>query len=245
MAKRKIKLYQGKVTIFFDEERHQFSHEDGTPILGTTSVTGLIDKSAPLMAWATNNMALILNQNLEAGQVITPDHIDIAKREYRRLKKEAADIGSLIHEWAEKWITIKKKPEIPEDEKVRNGVIAFLKWVKDTGVEFNNSELVVYSKKHDVAGIMDADGRIGKKDCIIDFKSSKAIYNEMLYQLASYWMAREEETKKEYEIGYIVRFGKEDGEFGVTEISRKEYMKNREAFLGMLKVKRRECELRQ
>ncbi len=241
--RKKIKLYQGKVTIFFDEEKHQFSHEDGTPIIGTTSVTGILDKSSPLMAWAVNSMATLLMKNVLNGERISLGSIEIAKKEYRRFKQEAADIGSLIHEWIEKWITLKKKPEIPEDEKVRNGVIAFLKWIKEKKVEFDNSELIIYSKKNDVAGIMDAEGHIDGKKCIIDFKSSKGIYNEYRYQLASYWSAREEETGEKFDIGYIVKFGKDDGEFGVMEIQRKEYQKDLEAFLGLLQTKRREMEL--
>ena len=36
---------------------------------------------------------------------------------------------------------------------------------------------------------------------------------------------------------------KEDGEFEVKEISRKDYLKDRKAFLGLLEAKRREIEL--
>lgn len=242
--KREINLYNKKVKIFFDEERHIFTDENGDTIFGTTSITGLLDKSGALMGWVAKMMALYLNGLLSEGKPITSDSIELAKKEYRKLKAEAADIGTMIHEFAEKWITLKKKPEIPENEKVRNGAIAFLKWVKDTRVEFDNSELIVYSKKYNYAGIMDADGHIDGKKCIIDFKSSSGIYPEMFMQLSAYWLAREEELGKEYDLGYLVRFGKEDGNFEVKEISRKEHLKNKEAFLGLLKVRERLDEMK-
>lgn len=241
---KEFKLYGGKIKICFDDERHVFTDKDGKIILGTTSITGLLDKSAALMGWTAKMMGIyLLNEAGNGNDRITIELVSRAKQEYRRLKQEAADIGSLIHEFAEKWITSKKKPAIPDNDKVRNGAIAFLSWVKDTGVKFDNSELIVYSKKHNYAGIMDADGHIDGKRCIIDFKSSSGIYTEMRYQLAAYWNAREEETKKEYDLGYIVQFGKETGEFKVLEISRNEYLKDKKAFLGLLSVKQREQQL--
>lgn len=244
MAKIEHKLYGGEEVIYFDDERHIFTDKKGNNIISVTGITGVIDKSGALMGWTAKMMGLYLAELLDKGVVIDIGHIEIAKKEYRRLKQEAADIGTLIHEWAEKWITLKKEPELPEDERVRNGSIAFLKWVKDTGVKFNNSEQIIYSKKYNYAGIMDADGHIDGKHCIIDFKSSNGLYNEYKYQLAGYWQAKEEETNKKYEIGYLVRFGKDDGEFEVKEISRSEYEKDKKAFLGALAIKRRESEIK-
>jgi len=234
--KKEIKLYNGKISIWFDEEKHIFTDKDGDRILGVTSITNIIDKSPVLIPWAIKMMGNYLVYY--AGQPITRELIDEAKREWRKVKEEAADIGSLIHEFAAQWITLKKKPEIPEDEQVRNGAIAFMKWVKDTGVEFDNSEKIIYSKKHNFAGILDADGHINKEHCIIDFKSSSGIYPEMYLQLTGYWLAREEETKIKYNKGYIVQFGKIDGEFHVVEITREEYKKNKEAFLAALTLKK-------
>lgn len=238
------KLYSGKVKIYFDDERHIFTKESGERISGTTSITGLLDKSGALMGWVAKMMGLYLLEEAKKGNdKITERLVTSAKNEYRRLKQEAADIGKMIHDFAERWIKEKRKPEIPNDEKVRNGAIAFLSWVKEVGIKFNSSEKIIYSKKYNYAGIMDADGKIGKKRCIIDFKSSSGIYNEMRYQLAGYWNAREEEIGKKYDIGYIIQFNKETGDFKVLEIMREEYLRDRKAFLGLLDTKRREDEL--
>lgn len=250
---KKIKIYKGKITILFDEriwmgkKIHGFKHLDGRKIPSVTSATGKIDKSNALMPWAVKMAGIYIVENFDPKKIKTKDDIsllvDIAKKEWRRIKEEAADIGTEIHKWAEQWIK-GKKVAIPEDERARNGVIAFMKWIKEKEkIKITATEQFVYSKKYDYAGIMDWEGKDDGELVIGDFKSSKGIYKEMRYQLAGYWNAREEETEKKYKKGYIVKFGKEDGEFDVLEISRQEYLKDLKAFLGALQIKRREDEL--
>jgi len=239
------KLYQGKVVIDFDPEKHIFWDKNNQRILGVTSCTGIIDKSRPLMIWAVR-LAIDYLRNKWLGDketpIITEEDFVIASKQHTIRKKEAADIGTKIHDWVELWIK-GKNPEAPVEPQVMNGVNAFLKWVKETKIKLRNSETIVYSKKNDFAGIMDAEGKMGKENVIIDFKSSKAIYSEYRYQLAAYWLAREEETKKKFDGGWIIRFGKDDGEFTTTYIPRKEYEKDKIAFLATLAIKRRENEL--
>lgn len=245
---KRIKLYKGKVTILFDEEKHKFTHLDGKSIDSVTSATGKIDKSAPLMGWAIKMMGIYINENYDPEKIKTKEDmgllVDIAKREYRRIKEEAADIGTEIHEWASDWIK-GKKVAIPEEERARNGVIGFMKWIKDQEkIKITESEKFIYSQKYDFAGIMDWEGKDDGELVIGDFKSSKGIYPEMEMQLSGYWLAREEETGKKYAKGYIVQFGKENGEFKTLEIQRKEHLKNAKAFLAALTIKRRLDEMK-
>lgn len=242
-----IKLYGGKVAIHFDPATHRFVDRAGEPIISVTSVTGIIDKSGALMGWAIKLMGEYLKEKWDTKrkweELEKIALIDEAKREYRKAQREAMDIGTVIHDWVEQWIR-GKNPVIPDDDRVRNGVTAFMKWVKETGIKFKNTELVVYSKKYNYAGIMDADGTINGDSVITDWKSSSGIYNEYFYQLAGYWNAREEETGKKYIGGWIVQFGKETGDFDARFRSRAEYLKDREAFLAALTIKRRELELK-
>ena len=191
-----------------------------------------------------------LTDLINKGKAIGIDHIEEACQQHSKKKEEAADIGTKIHDYISKWIK-NQKLEMPTDEKVRNGVIAFLNWVKERKINLRNSEMVIFSKKYQFAGIMDADGKINGKEYIFDFKSSKrnkyndtGFYNEQRYQLAGYWLAREEETKKKYDGGYLVRFDKEDGSFDALLIPYSEYKKDRQAFLGALEIKKREKELK-
>jgi hypothetical protein len=232
------KLYNGKVVIDFDSEKHIFWDKNSKRITGVTSVTSVIDKSRPLIFWAIGLMRDNLLQLKEKGLSISADQILEASKLHQVRKEEAADIGTKIHDWVEQWIK-GKKPGAPEDPQVMNGINAFLKWVKETKIKLKCSETIVYSKKHDFVGIMDAEGEMDGADVIVDFKSSNAIYPEMLLQLSGYWLAREEEVGKKYTKGYIARFGKDTGDFDVIEILRKEHDKNIRAFLGALEIKKR------
>ena len=241
-----IKLYNGKVTILFDRGRHRFFHPDGRSIKGVTTYTGIIDKPA-LIPWAVKMMGLFLYKNWDVKKVKTEAEkanlIETAKREFRRIKEEAAEKGKEAHIWAEAW-SKGKKPKMPEDPEVRNAVIAFLDWFKQSGIKITSTERFVYSVKYDYAGIMDWEGT-RKRDLIIgDYKATNAIYSEMRFQVALYWQAREEESKKQYEEGNIIQFGKQTAEFGKLVIPRKEYLKDLKAALGCLPIRKRLDELK-
>jgi len=231
--------YKG-ITIEFDEEKHRYTI-NGRIIVFVTQVTGIIDKSGPLIGWAVKLFREFLLKKLNAGEPITEEAIHEGSRQHAIKKQEAADIGTQIHEWVNQYIT-GKKPPIPEIEQVKNGVLAFLKWIDENKVKFLASEEIVYSKKHDFAGILDAEAIVNKERCIVDFKSSNGIYNEMFYQVAAYQCAKEEMTKKKYDTRWIIQFGKDTGEFIAHRID--DYKRDLSAFLGALAIKRREIELK-
>ena len=270
-----IFFYNGTVKLSFEERDwngkkiHVYKDEEGNRIESNTGATGIIDKSTPLMYWATKLMGLYLYQNyIIKAEPITLGSIELAQKKWRDAKEEAADLGTEIHEWIDKWINLKKIPPMPENEKVLNGVNAFLKWHKENQVEFIANERIVYSKKHNVIGKLDlisydTDDKFLSLD---DFKSSKGIYPEMVLQTAGYLMMIEEEIeyllsipfksiksdddKKLVELykksgGFgkrrILRFGKEDGEFEVREFT--EHKNDIKGFLSAFALKTRVGEL--
>lgn len=241
-----IKLYNGKVTILFDRERHRFFDVDGRSIKGVTRYTGVLDKPA-LIPWAVKMMGIHLYKNWDIAKVKTEAEkaslIETAKREFRRIKEEAAEKGKEAHSWAEDW-SKGKKPKMPTDPEVRNAVIAFLDWIKQSGIKITSSERFIYSKKYDYAGIMDWEGKKNGSLIIGDYKTTNGIYDEMRFQVALYWNAREEETGKKYEEGHIIQFGKQTAEFGKLVISRKEYLKDLKAALACIHIKNRLDELK-
>jgi hypothetical protein len=242
-----IKLYKGKIKIYFAERDwggrkiHEYTDDEGNKLVSVTTITSLLDKSNFLLPWAVRMMGDYLLQT-SPGQQITEGIINIAKVKWRDAKQEAADIGSEIHNWIEQKIK-GLEPAIPENEQVRNGAAAFLKWIKDSNIKFKETERVVYSKKYNYVGTCDWYGTHGKELIIGDHKSSRGIYNEMRYQLAGYWLALEEELGKKISRGIIVKFDKETAEFEARGIDREDYLKDKEAFLGLLQLKRREVEL--
>lgn len=245
-----IKLYENKITIDFYEGRHSYIiRETGKRPLSVTACTGIIDKSRPLIIWATRLAQTHLCECLKNGVEITEETIQVAITQHQTYKKAAATIESAVHEWAESYIKAKVKErrelEMPEDPKVLNGVIAFLKWVEENKIKFISSEQIIYSKKHDYVGIMDCKFTMGReKHKIIhcgDFKTSKAIYSEYRYQVAGYQGADEEESGEVYGTKWIIRFGKDDGEFEAREFG--EHDKDYKTFLACLSIRRREKEL--
>lgn len=232
------KLYKGKVKINFEEKRHIFKDDKGNYLISVTGATGIIDKSRPLIYWAVGLARDYLFEKL--GKGITGNDILEATKQHTIFKKKAADIGTQIHEWVGDWI-MGKKPEMPEDEKVVNGITAFLKFQKEHKIKWLESERVVYSKKHKFVGILDAIGKMGKELVLVDFKSSKGIYPEMPIQVGGYQIAYEEETTKKIDKRIIVKFGKDTGEFEYKILEDDE--KDKKTFLACLFIKKRLKEL--
>jgi hypothetical protein len=245
-----VKLYDGTIELCFDEGKHRFTVNGNSVFPSVTAATGVIDKSRPLIYWAVGLAKDFLMGNL---QVLIDDTkgdkiaaiIEEAVKQHSIKKQEAADVGTQVHDWVERFIKAKSKnewPEIPKDPQVFNGVTAFLKWVDEYEVKFISSEKLVYSKKYKYAGIMDAEAVIKRKTCVIDFKTSKAIYPEMRFQVAAYQAAAEEESGKEYSGNkWLARFDKQTGEFEAHEFAEQD--KDFKAFLAALDLKRRLKEL--
>lgn len=236
-----LKEYKiGTTKIRFDDERHRFWDENGQSIPSVTAATKIIDKSEILIAWAIKKVADYLIEKIDKGEPITNLDIAEAKKEPRRFKETAGEIGTQIHEWIDQWLQ-GKNPAIPDDEKVRNGVTAFLRFQKKNKIKFTDTTRIVYSKKYKFAGFLDAVGKVGNKLVLIDFKSSNGIYPEYALQVAGYQIAYEEETKKEIAHRMIIRFGKDTGEFEFKDY--KENDKDKEAFLACVTLRNRMNEI--
>lgn len=236
-------LYKGSIELVFEEARHRFT-VGGKPVISVTNATGIIDKSRPLIYWAVGLTKDFLMQNLKnliddkKGDKIVA-LIEESIQQHRIKKERAADIGTQVHDWAEQFIKAKTKkdqPKLPDDPQVYNGVSAFLRWVDEREITFVSSEKQIYSKKYNYAGIMDAEAIIDGKLCVVDFKTSKAIYPEHFIQTCGYLIASEEESKKKYDKAIIIRFGKETGEFEVQEIL--DIEKYKKGFFACLELKR-------
>lgn len=234
-----VKPYPG-VELEFVESTHTFKI-DGERVPGVTSITGIIDKSRPLIYWAVGLAREHLFSSLEVIAKTTDaqkisDIITVACEQHKVKKDEAATSGTKVHQWVQGFIE-GKEVDIPSDPEVKNGITAFLKWV-DSGVQlnFSESEKIVYSKKYNYAGILDAVGEVDGKSCLIDFKTSNAVYPEMILQVAAYANAYEEMTGNKIKMLYIARFDKATGEFHIHKFKNdKKYIK---AFVAALTLKK-------
>lgn len=216
-----IKLYGGKVEVKFygptpeKPDRHMY-YIGSTRITGVTTFLSIIDKSRALVSWATE---LFRDFLLEKENKVTEEDIYYGCVLHEVRKQEAANIGTDIHEWCEKYIKhrlgIGEMPEMPETKAVQIGVAAFLDWEREHKVRFVSSERVVYSKKHDYVGTMDIEAKIDGKLCLVDLKSSNGLYNIVRLQTAAYVMADEEESTRKYAGRWAIRLAKEtEDEYG-------------------------------
>ena len=217
-------LYKKKVEIKFFPDSHIYM-VNGKRTTGVTTYLGIKDKSRPLMSW----QGVIIRDYLLALDKITHKDVYAAILQPELKKKEAADLGHEIHAWSEQYIKSKLGekgsllPDMPEDQRVANGVMAFLDWELEHKVKFISSERPVYSKKHDYIGTLDIEAMVGKKRCLVDLKSSNGLYNEVRMQTAAYATADTEENGKKYDGRWAIRLSKEtEEEFVAKEEAKKQ-----------------------
>lgn len=269
---KELSLYNGEVKIFFDsgtpeKPKHIFRDIKDEILFSVTKATGIVDKSGALMGWAVKMMGLfLLAEKAKGNSLITEELITKAKREYRRIRDEAADIGTDIHKLVSEWI-LGNEPKMPDNEKVVNGFMAFLEFQKQHKDKWLFSERIIYSRKHNFAGVCDG-GSVNDLNILSvdDFKSSKEIYNPMRFQVSGYRLALKEEVDYLLSIPFksikkaedkklvkaylkyggfkqrrIIKFGKLTGDFEVKVLDNEE--KDKKAFLNCLNLSRRVDEL--
>ena len=206
-------LYKGKCKVeFYENPRHEY-FLNGEKKIGATTYIAIIDKSAPLIHWATNLAGDYLSNLLEAGKPVKVEDVTKSVNLHREKKEKAADVGTVAMDWIEYYIKDKlgkeKKKPLPEDTGALIAIDAFLDWEKEYKIKFISTERVVYSLKHDYMGKLDIEARVNGKLCMIDIKTGNALYAEVALQTAAYLKADEEESGKIYDGRWAVRLAKE------------------------------------
>ncbi|PWT76391.1 MAG: hypothetical protein C5B59_06610 [Bacteroidetes bacterium] len=268
-------FYSNTEQLRFDRKHWKWYRvgSDGSfePLYGVTGVVHIIDKSAPLMAWAKKmTLAKLRRLVIERGgsedaqfklwlgdldQIIAESKV--ADEEY---KDEAADTGHDAHGWIEQYIkSVLKKDDarrdellakFPQDERAASCCVAALSWMAAHNVRWISTERCVYSRTHRYAGTCDGEALVDSCDdrnccptefkdhlSVIDWKSSNYLYIEYLFQTAAYQQALEEETGKVFEDRWIIRLGKEDGEFDPWYMpGRTLYQEDWEGYLNCLRL---------
>lgn len=232
-VKENHKLYGGKVSIDFYPVKHAYKIPGNrTWLVGVTTACNQKDKSGGLLRWAERLTRAYLFDILNKKKVITQaDILDAIDQRNITLDK-ASEIGTQIHDWIKDYIA-GKNPTAPDDEKVQNGVVAFLDWEAKHKVKWLESERLCFSKKYGYVGTFDAIAEINGKLYMVDFKSSKGLYLTMRYQTAAYTKAWNEEfPDKKIVNRYILKLGKDDGEFKAVAFENEQQLE--EDFQGFL-----------
>jgi hypothetical protein len=218
----------------FNEKTHSYTL-DGKPLTGVTTILGTIAKPA-LIQWAANEAVKYVKENLTDINDLDKVLLE-AKKAHTSKRDKSADVGSLAHNWIEKWIRGEKQA-ITDD--IKPMIDNFLQWSK--GVNFLESELRVYSEKYWYAGTLDFIAEIDGEKWLGDFKTSSGIYPEMFYQTAAYQNALQEMGLHQDIKGHIIVNLTKDGRLNVQKST--EYEENRKAFMGALAIYRRQGQLK-
>jgi hypothetical protein len=188
-----------------------------------TTILGQIGKAEALKWWAASETAKYavtmrdtwINLDEQAA-------IDLLKREPLRSLNRAADRGTDVHAIADNYATTGRPPEFNTHGGYVDAMMAF----------FNDHQPLPILAEKTVYGSLGYAGSfdmlcrlpaLGDRICILDYKTSKAIYPDTAAQLAAYANAEmyidDEDNMQpmiKAETGVIVRFGA-DGNYEVQE----------------------------
>ncbi len=251
-----LELYDGKVRIEFSQclNGHRY-RLDGQKdyLLSVTRCTGIVNKADFLVPWAVKLAGQHLREFIEtnsgpySAEQLLPV-IDEALRRHEVAKEEAAEKGKAAHEYAEKvanaMIVGQELPDLPEteDPNIIAAINAFLEWLTSHRVKFLHTEKVVYSQLYGYVGKFDAVAEVDGKLVLIDFKTSKSVYDDMRYQVAAYRMAYEEEHGK-LDGTMILHLDKETGACTAHEFTDEDQAEDAPIFLACLAIAKRQKEL--
>jgi hypothetical protein len=184
-----------------------------------------------------------------------------AKSAHKERLEEAGNIGAAIHDWIEHYtiaviagdqnLVLEILSQMPHDERAENGCRAFLDWVRLHNVRFTTTEQKVFSREFDVSGTLDGialtDSCGDRKCCpndfadqltLIDYKSSNFLHLEYILQLSFYWRAHAEEHGTQFGQAFLIRLGKEDGEFETWHLETEAVAMGLQAFKSALALTR-------
>jgi hypothetical protein len=182
-----------------------------------------------------------------------------AKTAHKDKLEDAGNVGSATHDWIEKYIQalIDKRAELsaqllsqfPFDERAANGVRAMLDWTRAHNVRFLETEKKVFSRNLDVSGTLDGtaltDSCTDRKCCpeafidrlsLVDWKTSNHLYLEYIMQVGFYWLAEQEEHGTAFDDAWVIRLGKEDGEFDPWHLDKNAIYRGQNAFKSALRL---------
>ena len=193
-------------------------------IPSVTTICGVVDKSRPLLTWASRLCCDFL-MKLPVAQRVNAA-IQQACDLYNDKKVEASDTGTIVHDFCEKWVKsqiagstepfdVEEHMKTVHDEAAINGITAFAEWINSHEIEWLMSERITYSKVHNYVGTFDATAIIDGKKTIIDFKTSNRVNKEYGLQTSAYLQALCEETGEnpaDFD-RLVLRFDKKTGFF--------------------------------
>lgn len=180
--------------------------EDGKRVASVTTILKNIGwSSGALMHWAWQ-------QGIEG-------------KNYRETASDAANVGTMAHYGVEADVKgqefdVDAITDLSDDDRemVRNCLKSYQRWKKMTNMEMLHSEVLLVSEEHRFGGQLDIcalamDGET-KRRAILDYKTSNAVYESHIIQIAAYGMLWNEHHPDEpIEEYHLLRTGKDNASF--------------------------------
>jgi len=222
----------------FDEKKH-IHLLDERPLIGVTTVLSVISKPA-LIQWAANEAVDYVIEQWGSNGLSPSELFSVlgeARTAHRKRKEKAGNVGTLAHDWIERFVKSMMDGGEPigpsDDETVKKMCDNFVSWASDNSVRFLESEKHVWSEKLWIGGILDMVFELEGKKFIGDIKTSSAIYNEHFFQMAAYELCLEEMGEAGID-GYMVINLKKDGTMECKLAENREI--NKRAFQSALEL---------
>jgi hypothetical protein len=168
---------------------HRYTYQ-GVTYPGVTSIVGIVDKSKPLMTWASRLTAEAALEQLDAlpGMVAKNGRQGVVRlltdqSSWRR--DEAASIGTAIHAFAERVANGDELGEVPDG--IRARVHHYVDWFAASGWRRRLTEALVVNPTAGYGGTLDllAYDEQGRT-VLADVKTGKNVYAETRLQLLAY-----------------------------------------------------------
>ena len=116
-------LYGGEVEIMFNDDGHKY-YKDNEKLIGVTTILSAISKPM-LIPWASNMCADYVRDHLKPGvamdEVEIKTMLDAARKAHSQRKTDAGNVGTLVHEWVDRYIK-GENPEMPFNEELKKSV---------------------------------------------------------------------------------------------------------------------------
>lgn len=186
---------------------------DGVTYPSVTTILGILDKPA-LKHWAANCAVEYIEQHIDEiqsprGPHTIADILGNARTAFTAASSAARSIGTEVHQMIEDYLMTGEDPTDVSDA-AETAFLAFLEWEAKNKVKWLASELTLFHRHVGYAGTADARAIINDHEYIVDFKTSKAVYDEYRVQLSAYKAAAEDSGIEAPSIG-IIRLDKETG----------------------------------
>ncbi|MFF6928349.1 hypothetical protein [Streptomyces californicus] len=180
----------GVSTIKRGGSRFYVDPDDGRiKVPGVTSIVGMLPKDF-LTFWAAKQSAEAAVNNWDiVSKLCERDPagaVDYLKNAHRRTSKAASDLGSTAHDYFERLARGDSVPLRQVHADVKPHVTYFKQFLDEIQPEFLHLEETVWSDEHAYAGSFDAIARVDGEVVVLDWKTSKEVYDSVALQLSAY-----------------------------------------------------------